>query len=367
MQTASFPLIMRLLITILLVLPVKFSFAQGWSANVADIDWNASSVATISPDSLALTLTAPCTTDLQKVRAIFGWITDNIAYRVKNNYKPDSDLDDPIILDTSSSLQLFNEKEARRVLKRKVAVCEGYARLFKTLCDYAGIRSEIIFGFARGGIGRISKTFKTNHSWNAVFLDSSWHLLDATWASGYTDYSGYEFIKHYNDFYFLTPPRQFAQDHFPENLQWTLLEKPPVLREFYNTPFKTGSFIRHRIQSFSPSKGIIEASVGDSIMVELEADDVVKEMHLSPTPLPDSILFIQANALDTMSSNFKVMGKKVQSIYVVKSDTVEWLDVICNGETVMRYKVQIKKEKEPKPEQFFIQHLFPLNFSSKNR
>ncbi len=356
---------MRLLITILLVLTVKLTFTQGWSANFAEIDWNVQSVEAIAPDSLALKLTAPYKTDLQKVRAIFRWIADNIAYRVKNKYKPVFDLDEPIVLDTSSSLRLFNEQEAKRVLKRRVAVCDGYARLFKTLCDYAGVRSEIISGFARSQ-SRISRTFKSNHSWNAVFLDSNWHLLDVTWASGYTNYSGDEFIRHFDESYFLTPPKQFIQDHFPEDLQWTLLTKPPVFREFHNTPFKRGAFIRHRIQSFLPSKGIIEASVGDSILFEVETDDVVKDLKVQASIL-DSLLLYEKTFPDTTAPKCTVIGKKAQFIYIVRSDTVEWLDVIYNDDVVMRYKLNIRKEEGAKPEQpFFQERVFPLHQTSLN-
>ena len=78
----------------------------------------------------------------------------------------------------------LDERVARIVLKRKQTVCAGYARLFKTLCDFAGIKSEIITGYAKTNL-MSSRQFKCNHNWNAVLIDSNWYLLDATWASGY--------------------------------------------------------------------------------------------------------------------------------------------------------------------------------------
>lgn len=51
------------------------------------------------------------------------------------------------------------------------AVCEGYTKAFKALCDRAGIPCRIVFGVADG----------ENHGWNYVQLDGGWYLVDCTW------------------------------------------------------------------------------------------------------------------------------------------------------------------------------------------
>ena len=51
------------------------------------------------------------------------------------------------------------------------AVCEGYTKAFKLLCDLAGIPCRIVYGIADG----------ENHSWNYVQLDGNWYLVDVTW------------------------------------------------------------------------------------------------------------------------------------------------------------------------------------------
>ena len=88
-------------------------------------------------------------------------------------------------VEDNTPLKPLSERVAETVLQRKVAVCDGYARLFTTLCDYAGIRSAIIVGYARAGTNKPAKRFGINHYWNAVMIDGNWYLLDATWASGY--------------------------------------------------------------------------------------------------------------------------------------------------------------------------------------
>lgn len=59
------------------------------------------------------------------------------------------------------------------------AVCEGYAKAFKMLCDAADIPCVIVTG-----TGFTSKTAKEgeNHMWNYVQMeDGKWYALDATW------------------------------------------------------------------------------------------------------------------------------------------------------------------------------------------
>lgn len=51
------------------------------------------------------------------------------------------------------------------------AVCEGYARAFKLLCRYAGIKCILVTGDSRG----------VGHMWNMVELDSRWYHVDITW------------------------------------------------------------------------------------------------------------------------------------------------------------------------------------------
>ena len=132
--------------------------------------------------------------------------------------------------DTSSVWKSAHEMTAEKVLRRRIAVCDGYAKLFKTLCEYSGIQSEVITGYAKNNTER-SLRFRTNHTWNAVRIDSVWHLLDVTWASGYVNY-GEQFVQRTDESYFLPSPKVFFNDHYPEDLRWSLLENPPSLNEF---------------------------------------------------------------------------------------------------------------------------------------
>jgi hypothetical protein len=288
----------------------------------------------ISPESLARDLCPPHFTDRQKTESIFRWITDNISYnlRLERNKFPDDMEED----DTSMFLKPLDHRVAETVLKRRQAVCDGYARLFKSLCDHAGVRSELVTGYARTSMSRNGDKFKTNHSWNAVLIDSSWHLLDVTWASGYITFRADQFVRSYDPTYFLTDPSRFIQDHYPENLKWTLLEKSPVLKEFERSPFRYGAFTTSRITNFYPRKGILTASPGDTLHFNVDSEFVpvgrynvinVSEFSDEDTTLTEGSL---VNVMPGSGTKFQfVIGEKVP----------EWLYVSFNGAIILRYKL----------------------------
>jgi len=287
-------------------------------------------------ENLSKKLTASSKTDYEKVRSIFLWITDNISYHTKSITNGRKKSDNEFIAetdDTSSTLQPLVEHVAEIVLKRGTAVCDGYTKLFKSLCDHAGIRNEIVMGYAKTNFSTNTK-FRTNHSWNAVFVDSSWHLIDVTWASGFV--YGSLYVKSFDDYYFFTSPRYFIRDHYPEDLKWTLLNDPPVLREMYQSPFAYTEFLRQKIVSFSPAKGILEAAIGDTLRFYIESEYQKITMAVSDMAFADSA------TIKTLSS----LNGKAEYSYIVKDDSPQWLYIVCNDEIILRYRLNVKTQNK---------------------
>lgn len=298
----------------------------------------------LTPDSLARMLTNDYKSDRDKVASIFHWITENITYNVRSHYSVNhSSAKNYYDDDDTGALKPLSERVAIDVLKRRIALCDGYARLFKTLCDYAGIKSEVISGYADGGMGHSRLKFASNHRWNAVYLDSAWQLLDVTWASGYITYSSSDFIQNYNNHYFLTPADEFIHDHYPEELQWTLLRQPPAISEFRYSPFKLNAFIKNKIISYKPQSGIINAFPGDTIQIELETGSDEKHLFVTDTSYVDSAVIATVTLPDSANQKYTITGNRVLCKYIVTSVGAEWLHVILNDEVIMRYKLNIKK------------------------
>jgi hypothetical protein len=308
---------MKYFLAILFFLPLRF-YSQVGQINFYPIDNKVGSIPVAKTGTLAKQLASLGKTDREKVRAIFRWITEHIDYNVmpfgqrknisRQFYKEPED--------SSVALPPLNERIAAKVLNTGVAFCEGYSRLFKTLCDHAGIKAEVIYGYARTNNNR---RFAVNHTWNSVFIDSTWYLLDVTWASGVVSY-GNEYIRQYNDFYFLTPPAEFIRDHYPEDLQWTLLKDPPVYREYAQSPFRYSGYIKAGVSSYFPAKGVIDVAVGDTIAIELKTRKEVRNFFVSGSPVPDTTQLMEIFPVNT--SNEKLIFK-----YNITTSTGEWLYV----------------------------------------
>lgn len=335
---------MRCLFTIFLLF-TNLCFGQK-KINFAAIDWSVRNLDAPSVDSLAKKITASYQTDVEKTRAIFSWIAQNISYNTGiynagRGYRPvkfvlDAD-------DTVSSKSAV-EQTAERVFKRRIAVCDGYAKLFKTLCDYAGVESELVLGYGKCYLEKDAK-FRTNHTWNAVKIDSNWCLLDVTWASGFVSFSN-EFVRRLDDAYFLTPPQQFILDHYPEDLKWTLLERPPSIREFHFSPFKYKSFVKYGIASASPGNGTIEAFVGDTLHIELKLKDAARDSLIAPDPFFDSTI-IQLSPASVFLSPVITNNKAVYT-FIVQTDDIEWIHLLYNDDPVLRYKLIVKSRESTK-------------------
>ncbi|OAD90681.1 hypothetical protein A7A78_05410 [Aequorivita soesokkakensis] len=175
-----------------------------------------------STEKLAFAITKDAIADTDKVRAIYEWITSNISY------------DNELRLSAKLQKEIYTSEEniIKNVLERKMALCGGYAFLFKSLCENVGISAEVIHGFTKDYSGKIRKVKQPNHTWNAVKLNGKWQLLDITWAISYGSKSSTD------DYWYLTKPADFIYTHYPEDAKWTGLKKTISFSEFQKHTIK---------------------------------------------------------------------------------------------------------------------------------
>ncbi len=200
---------------------------------------------------LAHKLTASLPTDVEKFRAIYVWVCQNIEadipqqnkiFRKHKKFKDDS-------LGYVTWNNSYLKTTFKRLLKDKKTMCTGYAYLVKELAFLSGIESEIINGYGRSVASNINELEMANHSWNAVKLNNKWYLCDATWSSGYTINN--TFINDYNDGYFLTDPVLFSKSHYPIDKEW-LLNDEMAAWTFVTSPLIYGETYEHKIIPMSP-------------------------------------------------------------------------------------------------------------------
>lgn len=174
-------------------------------------------------------------TDLEKTRAIYVWITNNIKYD-----------------DNAYNTNNYNDGSVEVVLNTKKAVCAGYAELFTFFCRKMNLEAKTISGYAKGYGYNIGDSFEgkeSNHAWNMVKINGEWKIFDTTWGQGYgtTNSNGkLVSITHFTDDWFNASPYEAIFSHYPENNLDLLINTKLSLKNFESIPnieisaFRTG-------------------------------------------------------------------------------------------------------------------------------
>lgn len=182
--------------------------------------WNADSLAlaiparvTGSPEEFATYLNEHFSSETDRIKALFSWMTFNISY----------DLGQVEILSRFENLDEF----VTYTLKNKKAVCQGYAEVFTAVCGQMGIKALTIHGY-----NKVDGRLKTDlgHAWNVAWIDGKWRLFDPTWGSGYLDNGRY--TKSFDAYYFMTSPDSLIRSHMPFDPVWQLREYPSTHDQF---------------------------------------------------------------------------------------------------------------------------------------
>lgn len=186
-------------------------------------------------------------TDEEKTRAMFVWITNNIAYDTKAFFSGN-----------------YPEPDVKITLKNKKAVCEGYCLLFKTFCDLNKIPCITMNGYSKGVGYSPGKSFSnTDHTWNIVKIGEEWKLIESTWGAGYVTSTGFE--KQFFDQYFFASPEKFILNHLPADPMWQLLSCEVPLYMFEKDTNSLKNFLENKKCVASQNPKIADYYALDSI------------------------------------------------------------------------------------------------------
>ena len=182
-----------------------------------------------SAEGLSKFITRDFHSEEEKLRGIYSWIIQNIAYD-PDEYKQFNY--------TFKDYNERNQKEEKtrakiikRTLKKGIAVCEGYAMLFEKLCQLQGISNYLVRGDIKTNFDDIGRPFKNSHMWNVAVIDGSPFLFDPTWGAG--KYQG-KFVKEPSYFFYKTDPNLFFKTHYPSMFEDALIDTV-ITREVFST------------------------------------------------------------------------------------------------------------------------------------
>jgi len=161
-------------------------------------------------------------TDIEKARAIYVWLADNISYDAKSINKNKT-----------------GDNSAKGVLKSKKAICGGYASLYEYLGQKMGLEIHKVGGYCKSDLTEDSWDFADedpDHAWNVIKINGEWRVFDATWGAGNGEDSRgkLEFTKSYTDNWFNLSPYEAIFTHFPEDTALILTTPKLTLEKFEN-------------------------------------------------------------------------------------------------------------------------------------
>jgi len=157
--------------------------------------------------ALAEYLAQAARTETELARAIYTWTVRFMSY--------------------DEGKEGHSNSSVREILQRRRGVCEDYARLYQAICRYAGLKCVKVDGYAKPDLESTVFAQKPDHSWNAVYTDGRWRLVDATWGEGKDAFSA-----QYGVDYFATEPALFLLTHLPAQPMWQLLPAPIESKQF---------------------------------------------------------------------------------------------------------------------------------------
>ena len=308
--------------------------------------------------SLSHYLTKPAKNDTEKARAIYMWITDRVTY----------DWD-------AFRSGRYGSQDAGAVLKRRRAVCHGYATLYKDLGEMAGLEVETVVGNAKGygykpgdkikktGSGReytkedvaaaYDKAYKEGriakgervltipstgasspfgHAWNAVRIDGRWRLLDSTW--GAVDLAslgkGANSEKPYLDHFFLTPPEELIFNHYPDDDKWQLIDKPISIVDFIDSPMLMAGFFKYKMEAVSPKTTVFTSPLPATLVVKAPGE-VMVSVRLRDPESGRELMAKGKGSMGTHPLTFSQLEGTAYRLYVKYPKKGEYLAEVYGG------------------------------------
>lgn len=294
-----------------------------------------------SPGTLAALIDFDIEDDVDKVGAIYYWMANRIDFDVKDYFSNKKKYAYSFKYKTQDEKEKKIEKINFDIISssflNKKASSNGFAHLFKRLCNNVGVECVVIKGTMKNSLKFIGrKPGFINHWWNAVKLNDKWCLVDVALGSGSIDIKSEKFIRAYNEAYFLTLPDLFVLNHFPRDVEWLLVDK--TKDDFANFPLFHTEYLNSDCQFSFPQAGVIADVKENKMEFAIQQDDVHQE--LSALPLI-TYRFMKDNHADTLKPVQK--GNQFWFEVPLVSRKYDYLTIYSDNEEIVTYKVKISR------------------------
>lgn len=223
------------------------------------------------PQQLADRISKDFSSDLDRVRASFRWIANNIKYSLDYYFHNQRTISFSYTNaeEREIELQKIRDKIVKDAFLSKKGVCEEYAQSLRKLCDLMGIESILMKGYVRNNASEISDTPQdTNHVWNVVKINGKWIFIDATWAAGFVVNGKWERV--FSGYFFDIPRSKIGLTHYPSSKKWQLVLNYGSLEDFYSQPIYHQYLLDRNIELVNPKKGIISANEDNEILIKVK-------------------------------------------------------------------------------------------------
>jgi hypothetical protein len=312
---------------------------------------------------LARDLTDHFQEDIYKLRAIFKWITNNIAYdyRFINSGKELNVPDCADQYDCAEIMRSWENDYIKKILRTRRATADGYSKLLQKLCEIVHIQAEVLTGYLRSKPYQIGNRVSVNHSWNAVLIDTAWFFLDATLAAGYCIENEesdkiVKFVREYQNYYWLTPFERLARNHYPKNGYWGDLHQISLQR-FYNNPHYYSIDMLENIYDECPDTGVLTIKKDDTIHFSFTYKKDIRYIQVNSNNYRNPSLWTTVAVSkrktklvrDTWAEKkqiylpFNKSGQRYSFDYVVKDMSLYYVEIAFDYKKAMRYKVNVVK------------------------
>lgn len=194
----------------------------------------------------------PYRSDVQRLRAIFTWVSEKVAW--------EEDFE--------------GEVDSRRVIQMRRGCSEEVAVLVSEMCISVGLHAEIVRGYLKSPSETIycDSNPISNHWWNAVLVDDCWRIMDCSLASptnpkrGRYSSTGSQVAE--NGF-FLARPMEICYTHIPSNFEQQHICPPIDPEVLLALPCACPSYFRNNIQMIDYDTSLLRIENLELVHVQL--------------------------------------------------------------------------------------------------